>query len=210
MGSSHSILPNGEIEYVINFQNTGTDTAINVKILDTLSLDLNVFSVAPGVSSHNYHFNIHGPRVLEWVFDDILLPDSMTNESESHGFVTFRVSQIPDLSNFTVINNVGNIYFDYNDPVITNQTEHTVNQDAQSITYQYINNLSIESCDTVYINNLSYSHSGDYYQLIDGGLNGDTLLNLHVEIKKNIFRIKYKFMYKLFMELKQSSISSKW
>ena len=129
VGSQHFIAPNGDIEYVIRFQNTGTDTAFTVTIRDTLATDLDIFSVVSGVSSHNYTFQMYGPRVLEWTFSNILLPDSTTDEQNSHGFVTFSVDQNPELPNGTEINNSVGIYFDFNEPIITNTTSHIVNRE---------------------------------------------------------------------------------
>jgi uncharacterized repeat protein (TIGR01451 family) len=120
------IQPNQQLQYVIRFQNTGTDTAFTVVIRDTLDLDLNIFTVTPGVSSHNYEFRMYGPRVLEWRFDNILLPDSTTNSVGSNGFVTFQVEQNPNLSPGTVITNDADIYFDFNDPITTNTTIHRI------------------------------------------------------------------------------------
>jgi uncharacterized repeat protein (TIGR01451 family) len=45
VGITHNILRNQDIEYLIRFQNIGTDTAFNVVILDTLTTDLDIFSV---------------------------------------------------------------------------------------------------------------------------------------------------------------------
>jgi len=132
ISTSHYIHPNQSLEYVIRFQNTGTDTAFTVVIRDTLDTDLSIFSVIQGVSSHNNEFRMYGSRVLEWKFENILLPDSSTNEPASHGFVTFMVDQVSDLPNGTIINNKADIYFDFNAPVITNQTFHIVNDSIQS------------------------------------------------------------------------------
>jgi len=89
------------------------------------------FTVVPGVSSHNYDFKMYGPRVLEWTFNNILLPDSNVDEPNSHGFITFSVDQVPNLVNGSIINNDVGIYFDYNSPVITNTTLHTINDNFQ-------------------------------------------------------------------------------
>jgi alpha-tubulin suppressor-like RCC1 family protein len=132
VGEDHLIEPNRKMEYVIRFQNTGTDTAFTVKILDTLDTDLDIFSVRSGVSSHNYHFRMHGPRVLEWTFYDIQLPDSTTNEPASHGFVAFTAKQNKDLADGTEINNRVGIYFDYNDPIITNTTSHIIGRSIKT------------------------------------------------------------------------------
>jgi len=133
VSTDHGILPNQKIEYLIRFQNTGTDTAFNITIRDTLSAHLDIFSVVSGVSSHDYSFKIHGPRVLEWTFNNIMLPDSNVNEPLSHGFVKFEVEQEPDLPLGTLIENTAAIYFDFNAPIITNTYFHTVNRDVHTL-----------------------------------------------------------------------------
>lgn len=120
------IQPNQQLQYAIRFQNTGTDTAFTVVIRDTLDIDLNIFTVTPGVSSHNYEFRMYGPRVLEWTFNNINLPDSAANQVGSNGFVTYHVEQVPDLAPGTVINNDADIYFDFNAPITTNTTMHRI------------------------------------------------------------------------------------
>ncbi|OFX17374.1 MAG: hypothetical protein A2033_15180 [Bacteroidetes bacterium GWA2_31_9] len=129
---NHYIMPNQQLQYVIRFQNTGTDTAFTVVVRDTLDMDLDIFSVVQGVASHTYNFQMYGPRVLEWTFYNIQLPDSNHSEPNSHGFCTFTVNQNHDLANNTKITNSADIYFDYNSPITTNQTLHTVNDQVQS------------------------------------------------------------------------------
>ena len=129
--TQHFILPNGQINYVIRFQNTGTDTAFTVVIRDTLDTDLNIFSVQSGAASHNYNFRMYGPRILEWTFNNILLADSNTNEAASHGFISFTVDQLKNLADGTPINNTAGIYFDFNSPIITNTSKHIVHRNVQ-------------------------------------------------------------------------------
>ena len=136
VGTNHNIRQNQQIEYFIRFQNVGTDTAFNIVIRDTLSTDLNIFTVQSGVSSHPYEFNMYGPRVLEWKFNNIILPDSNTNEPASNGFVKFTVEQNPDLPFGTVIENKAAIYFDFEAPVITNTYFHTI--------HDFTTNVSVE------------------------------------------------------------------
>jgi uncharacterized repeat protein (TIGR01451 family) len=131
------IQPNQQLQYVIRFQNTGTDTAFTVVIRDTLDTDLNIFTVTSGVSSHQYDFRMYGPRVLEWTFNNILLPDSTTNSDGSNGFVTFHVEQVPNLIPGTEITNDADIYFDFNDPITTNTTMHRIYEG-------FVNVLNIE------------------------------------------------------------------
>ncbi|MBI4648429.1 MAG: hypothetical protein HY738_18060, partial [Bacteroidia bacterium] len=108
------------LEYQIRFQNTGTDTAFNIIIRDTLSEYLDITTVTPGAGSHPYTFNIFGSGILEWRFDNILLPDSNVNEPESHGFVNFSILQKPNNEIGTYISNSAGIIFDFNPPVMTN------------------------------------------------------------------------------------------
>jgi hypothetical protein len=56
-----------------------------------------------------------------------MLPDSTTNEEESHGFITYTINQSDMHPNGTTITNSAAIYFDSNDPIITNTTLHTIN-----------------------------------------------------------------------------------
>lgn len=125
-GASHYIKPETDIEYLIRFQNTGTDTAFTVAIRDTLSGWLDPATVEPGASSHPYRFDLQGEGVVVFTFDDILLPDSNVNEPASHGFVRFKVAQKAAVPLEEDIFNSAAIYFDFNAPVITNTTYHRV------------------------------------------------------------------------------------
>jgi len=70
------------LDYIIRFQNTGNDTAFNVKVLnplDTNKLQLNTLEYV--ASSHPVNMNfIYHERNMEFKFDNILLPDSNVNE----------------------------------------------------------------------------------------------------------------------------------
>jgi len=55
-----------------------------------------------------------------------LLPDSTTNLEASQGFVQFRINQSPDNELGTVIENTADIYFDFNETVVTNTVHHTL------------------------------------------------------------------------------------
>jgi len=134
LSEEHFILPGQQLQYMIRFQNTGNDTAFTVIIRDTLDVSLDAFTVVPGVASHPYSFRMYGPRVIEWVFGDIQLPDSTTDLLGSNGFVTFRVDQVADLPNWTTIRNAAAIYFDFNEPVLTEPYIHTVHDMLDIVT----------------------------------------------------------------------------
>ena len=135
----HFIPENQEINYRIRFQNTGTDTAFNIVLLDTLSDRLDLATLRVGAASHPYTYNILGPGVLQFLFQNILLPDSNINEAASHGFVQFTIRPKADLPKPTVIENEAAIYFDFNAPVMTNQSWHTVGEkylDVSNVVFQ--------------------------------------------------------------------------
>ena len=107
------------IDYTIRFQNTGTDTAFTVIVTDTLPATLDPGSVQWGASSHSGTRALTGEGVLRFTFANIQLVDSNANEAASHGFVSFRIKPRQPLIPGTQIENIANIYFDYNPPVIT-------------------------------------------------------------------------------------------
>lgn len=107
------------INYTIRFQNTGTDTAFTVVIADTLNslLQANTFEMLG--SSHTCKTIIQDNKIY-FEFRNILLPDSTTNLIGSNGFVNFRIKPISSVALNTSIPNKAAIYFDYNEPIITN------------------------------------------------------------------------------------------
>src|SRR5690606_17103611 len=108
------------LHYKIRFQNTGTYYAENVAILDTLSEHLDPATIHGVIASHDYRIDFLHNKYLVFYFDNIFLPDSFTNEAASHGYVSFFIKQRPQLPHGTVIDNSAAIYFDYNEPIITN------------------------------------------------------------------------------------------
>lgn len=120
------IEPEQRLEYVIRFQNTGNDTAFLVIIRDSLPPQLDPATLRPGPSSHPYLLTIEPGNVLRFMFPDIRLPDSTTNEPASHGFVAFAIAPTPNLPFGTTIQNWADIYFDFNAPIRTEPTFHTI------------------------------------------------------------------------------------
>ncbi len=127
--TSHFLAPNTDITYHIRFQNTGTDTAFNIVVLDTLSELLDVTTIVPLVSSHPYELSIVDSNILKYSFENIMLPDSNVNLVGSNGFFKFQISQKQDVEIGEIIENSAAIYFDFNDPIITNTYFHTVGFD---------------------------------------------------------------------------------
>ncbi|MEZ5055705.1 MAG: T9SS type A sorting domain-containing protein [Saprospiraceae bacterium] len=128
IGTNKEVRPGTEMEYLIRFQNTGTDTAFKVVILDTLASTFNPSTFRIGASSHTLNYKVLEEGILRFTFKDIMLPDSNVNEPASHGFVKYYVQHKPDLALKTELNNTASIYFDFNDPIVTNTTLHTLDE----------------------------------------------------------------------------------
>jgi len=124
-GALHYVLKNSDLDYLIRFQNTGNDTAYLVYIVDTIdpSLDINTLEVI--ASSHALETTIND-RIVEFRFNNIMLPDSIVDELHSHGFVKYRIHPLAGLPEATVVTNTAHIYFDFNTPVATNEVVSTL------------------------------------------------------------------------------------
>jgi len=114
------------LTYTIHFQNTGTAKAFNIYLLDTISTNLNLNAIEILSSSHYMQTYLLDNRAMKFMFPNIMLPDSNTNEPLSHGFVTYRIKLNPGLAPNTPIKNTAYIYFDYNAPVVTNTALNTI------------------------------------------------------------------------------------
>jgi uncharacterized repeat protein (TIGR01451 family) len=125
-GTETNITQAGEkLVYRIRFQNTGNDTAYHVLISDTLDNTLNHHTIRLLESSHYVVFYKNGPE-LHFSFPNIMLPDSFSNALGSQGYILFEVAQMPLLAEGTIIKNKAAIYFDGNDPIITNTAISTL------------------------------------------------------------------------------------
>lgn len=120
----HLIERESELTYLIRFQNTGNDTAFYVEVRDTLSPWFDPATLQVGAASHDFTWNMRLGNALSFRFDNILLPDSNTNEAASHGFIQFRIQPKKDAPLGTLLENSASIYFDFNKPVLTNTTFH--------------------------------------------------------------------------------------
>ena len=112
------------LTYTIRFQNTGTAPAQNVYIIDTLSTLLNWTSFTLIEASHPMQVVNLGNGIMRFEFNQIWLPDSTSNEPQSHGHFTYRILENVNNPIMSTIENTAYIYFDWNDPIVTNTTFH--------------------------------------------------------------------------------------
>jgi uncharacterized repeat protein (TIGR01451 family) len=127
-GPLGNIAPQTELSYTVHFQNTGTAEAYNIFVLDTLDADLDISTFHVVSSSHTMTTDILPGDVLKFTFNNIMLPDSSTNEALSHGYVTYKITPKSQLNDGTELTNKAEIFFDFNPAVITNTTLNTISK----------------------------------------------------------------------------------
>ena len=144
-------------------------------------------------ASHPFNTELRPNGKVSFYFNDILLPDSTTNEPESHGFVQYRISPKDGLEENTLIANEASIFFDFNPPIITNTVVNVMVSQypliylAKDIVCGNIENGSIQPLfilddlsyswstgdTTAYLNNLSAGN----YDLLVSNSNGQIVLD---------------------------------
>lgn len=108
------------LDYLIRFQNTGTAEAVNIRVVNPLDVELDITSLEMISTSHAATLEVKEGNVLEWNFENIMLPDSTSNEEASHGYIHYRIKTLPGLVISDVVESTASIYFDFNEPIITN------------------------------------------------------------------------------------------
>ncbi|MFK5878124.1 MAG: T9SS type A sorting domain-containing protein [Flavobacteriaceae bacterium] len=108
--------------YTVRFQNIGTAEAIDVRIENVLDskLDESTFQILS--SSHSNSLNRVGNQLV-WTFNNIGLPSESMDESNSHGFVYYKIKPSTGYGVENIIPNSADIYFDFNSAVETNTFE---------------------------------------------------------------------------------------
>ena len=156
-----------ELEYLIQFQNTGTDTATTVVIRDQLSEYLNWASLDVISVSHNYQLDVTAQGELIFTFEDINLPDSNVNFLGSQGYVKFTIDINNGVTIPAVIENTAEIYFDANPPIYTN-TEVTTLYSCSEVMEGLSFPTAVCKGDPVFIDTPGQSTLTDYAWDLDG------------------------------------------
>lgn len=130
------------LEYMVHFQNVGTYKAFNIVVIDTLDSDLDWTTFKPGYKSHPAEVTMDENGVLKYAFNNINLPPAEQDELLSNGMFTYSIKTKKNLAIGTQFTNSAAIYFDYNEPVITNTTVNTLSNALSTPTIK--NNQSLE------------------------------------------------------------------
>ncbi len=107
------------LNYVIRFQNTGTASAINIRVENTLDANLDWTTLQLESLSHPGRVEMVDGN-LRFVFNNINLAASEMDEPNSHGFITYRIKPVAGVMVNDVVNSTADIYFDFNEPITTN------------------------------------------------------------------------------------------
>ena len=168
------------LHYVIRFQNTGTASAINVVVKNILDANLDWSTLQLESLSHNNSVAIKNGNKIEFIFENINLPDSTTDEPNSHGFIAYKIKPKTTIALGDVIPNKANIFFDYNEAIETNTATTTI-VNVLAVDENYLLDFSVYPTPTENI--------------------------LHISSKTEI--VKIEFFNKLGQKIKETTTESK-
>lgn len=157
-----------EFTFTIYFQNTGNAVAENIYITDTLENDLDAGTFKFLSSSHDVVTQLLPGNVLRFSFPNINLPDSTSNEPQSHGYVQFKVNRKDTVYENLIITNTAHIFFDLNAPVATNETYAVLNFDCNDLLSVTTDTAICSNELLTATNNIHFPFPVNYEWLLDG------------------------------------------
>lgn len=165
---------NEKLRYKINFQNTGNAPALDVVLIDTLDTTTLIPSSLRIIStSHSMEPNWLEDNIIQFVYNDIDLPDSTTNFIESQGYVVFEVDMVQGLAEGIEIKNKAEIFFDSNNPIITNFATNTIEYGSASLEKTEPNEFILYPNPTSSLIKISSEENIESVKIVD--LNGKVL-----------------------------------
>ncbi|MFT5891646.1 MAG: putative repeat protein (TIGR01451 family) [Dokdonia sp.] len=142
------------LHYLVRFQNTGTASAINVRVADQLDEKLDWTTLVVESLSHPGRTEIQNGRDLSFIFDDINLPHEAADPEGSNGFIAFKIKPKNTVVLGDTVENTAFIFFDFNPPIITNTTQTTF---VETLAVDDVPTITVEmypnpTSDILYIN----------------------------------------------------------
>ncbi len=132
---SGNIVAGTQLEYTVNFENTGNDTAHNIYVMDTLSDNVDPRSlemVAASAVMNIAPFNDGVHNIVKFDFPLINLLDS-SHHGRCDGTFMFTVKTYNGLPDGTTIFNHAGIFFDDNPVVMTDTVEDVIGTPVNSV-----------------------------------------------------------------------------
>ena len=109
---------NDYLTYTIQFENTGTADAVNIRVNDVLDAKLDEATIRM-ISASNPYVLDRVNNVLNWKFNGINLPPSNGSATIGHSSITFQIKPKPGYAIGDIIPNFASIYFDFNPAIVT-------------------------------------------------------------------------------------------
>ena len=179
LGDANLIERDWELEFTVYFQNTGNDTAFTVEIIDTLSEFLDIATLTINGGSHPFSWEITQDNELKFLFENILLPDSTTDLLGSQGFVEYSIIPKSTTPVNTQIDNRAGIYFDFNEPIITNTTFHTIRKPVLYSSRHYLICEGEELLNQIFTSDTIYQEPFEFAEY-------DSIAFHHIQVLPNV------------------------
>jgi uncharacterized repeat protein (TIGR01451 family) len=123
-----AVLPCTQLQYAVQFENDGNDTAHNIYVLDTLSSYLDPGTIIPVTASATMNIailHVGSYNIAKFEFPEINLLDS-SHHNSCNGMFIYKIKAKTSLADGTAITNRAGIYFDDNPVVLTNKVTNTI------------------------------------------------------------------------------------
>jgi len=115
----------GEYVYYMNsLPNKGTSKWQNKIVKNNINFSkIDLSTLVPINGSHSFYTRITNTNQVEFIFENINLP---YNSGSNNGYISFKIKTKPGLVAGDSFGNQVSIYFDYNNPVVTNDYVTTI------------------------------------------------------------------------------------
>jgi len=154
------------LHFLIRFQNTGTASAINVRVEHVLDDKLDWTTMQLQSLSHDGRVEIINGSNVQFVFNNINLPDQSSDELGSIGYIAFKIKPIDTIAVGDIISGVADIYFDFNPPIITNTASTEFVQTLGNVSFNE-NNISIYPNPTPNVLNIASDSQIEKVEVFD-------------------------------------------
>lgn len=167
---------NEYLHYMVRFQNTGTANAQKVVVKDTLSDELDWNTLRMVSASSNYSVQITNDNQVEFIFENIDLPFESADEEGSHGYISYKIKPKEDIAVGDVIEGNAAIYFDYNEPIITNTVSTEIVETLAVATPEFSQDIQLYPNPTSGMVNLSVAKGMEISKIAVYDITGKRLL----------------------------------
>jgi len=161
------------LEYLIRFQNVGSDTAVNVHIQNKVPVGTLLSSFEFVSASSDVQIRYIGEYdMLEFRFDNINLPDSTTDEAASYGFIRYRIKPMASLNVGEKIYNSARIFFDFNPEVYTNTVQTTIGYQPVPLPVSLVSFAGTQEGNRVKLRWITATEINNAYFLVERSADG--------------------------------------